>query len=146
VDFSFHEHVHKPDHDICVICLFQPGAFQAPHSDPSPQRVPKISPIVPLVSPRQMKTSYQLPVPSIGMVTSTASPTSQKEMEIVPRVSAEVFPWHEEELQPPVQGEAAEPPSNGVQSSAPIEEPKKAKSMHRVLIGWFKRSWSKGRK
>lgn len=131
-------HVHKPDHDVCVICLFRPGVFQPPLSDPSPQRAVKISPVVPRVSLRQAEISSQPPI---------LSPTSTTKMEIIPRVPADVI-LQKNEFRLPVQVEAAtEPLPSGVPRSFPaIDEPKKEKSMHRVLTSWFKRSWSKGRK
>lgn len=131
--------VHKPDHDICVICLFQPGAFQPPLSDPSPQRVVKISSFVPRVPSRPVEISSQPPVPSRSTL---LSPISTKELKIVPRVPA-VIPL-QNVLRLPVQVEAvAEPLANGVPRSPPaIDGPKKEKSMHRRLTGWFKRSWS----
>ena len=35
---SFQEHTHKPEYDVCVVCLLQPSAVSAVLSEPSPQR------------------------------------------------------------------------------------------------------------
>ena len=137
--------VHKPDHDICVICLFQPGAFQPPLSDPSPQRVVKISSFVPRVPSRPVEISSQPPVPSRSTL---LSPISTKELKIVPRVPAVIPPkmyydyrcksklwrnhWPMEFLVHPLRS---------------MDQRKKNRCTGESrLTGWFKRSWSKGTK